>query len=142
MAWDRWCVLLGCCTKSQWNCCDTSELLRLDTDHRRTRWARYQCDEMAGPIGLAGQRRLEARRSIRCRNVVCHISRFPSGAKVDPTRSENPYSSRPNELRRSLPSTNIIESKFAHSGHVIKKARRWRVSEHTQRCTATVFLVV
>ena len=46
----------------------------------------------------------------------------------------------PNELRRSLRSTNIIESTFAHSRHLMKNVRRWRDSEHTQRWTATVFL--
>jgi transposase-like protein len=46
----------------------------------------------------------------------------------------------PNELRRSLRSTNVIESTFSHSRHLMKNVRRWRDSEHTQRWTATVFL--
>lgn len=46
----------------------------------------------------------------------------------------------PEELRRSLRSTNIIESTFSHSRHLMKNVRRWRDSAHTQRWTATVFL--
>jgi transposase-like protein len=46
----------------------------------------------------------------------------------------------PEELRRSLRSTNMIESTFSHSRHLMKNVRRWRDSAHTQRWTATVFL--
>lgn len=46
----------------------------------------------------------------------------------------------PEELRRSLRSTNMIESIFSNSRHMMRNVKRWRGSEHTQRWTATVLL--
>ncbi len=44
------------------------------------------------------------------------------------------------QLRRSLRTTNMIESGFSHARHLMKNVRRWRDSAHTQRWTATVLL--
>lgn len=44
------------------------------------------------------------------------------------------------QLRRSLRTTNMIESSFSHARCLMKNVRRWRDSVHTQRWTATVFL--
>lgn len=46
----------------------------------------------------------------------------------------------PQTLRRSLRSTNMIESAFSQSRHLMKNVRRWRSSQHSQRWTATVLL--
>ncbi len=44
----------------------------------------------------------------------------------------------PEDLRRSLRSTNMIESIFSHSRHMMRNVRRWRGSEYSQRWTAAV----
>lgn len=44
------------------------------------------------------------------------------------------------QLRRSLRTTNMIESSFSHARHLMKNVRRWRDSAHTQRWAATVLL--
>jgi putative transposase len=46
----------------------------------------------------------------------------------------------PATLRRSLWTTNMIESVFSHSRHLMKNVRSWRTSEQKQRWTATVLL--
>lgn len=46
----------------------------------------------------------------------------------------------PETLRRSLRSTNIIESLFSTARHTMKNVRRWRSSQQAQRWTAAVLL--
>lgn len=46
----------------------------------------------------------------------------------------------PTPLRRCLRTTNMIESLFSHSRHLMKNVRNWRTSEQRQRWLATVLL--
>ena len=46
----------------------------------------------------------------------------------------------PEELRRCLRSTKMIESIFSTSRHMMRNVTRWQGSEHSQRWTATVLL--
>jgi transposase-like protein len=46
----------------------------------------------------------------------------------------------PETLRKSLSTTNLIESAFSHSRHVMRNVKRWRSSEQAHRWTATALL--
>lgn len=48
----------------------------------------------------------------------------------------------PEDLRRTLRTTNMIESTFSHSKHLMKNVRRWRGSQHSQRWMAAVLFEV
>lgn len=46
----------------------------------------------------------------------------------------------PEALRRSLCSTNLIESCFSFTRHITKRVTRWRHGDHVQRWAATAFV--